>query len=175
MSNPTATFILILAGVFLLSGITGWAAAIAARRPPPEAMRHYEQTLADMQQRLERTEQRSDRQQEQIDQLREALALEQDYSRALARAMREAGLEPPPRPALPQPAPGNRAALAQQVAQRFSISEIDDVAIELEIDGALTGDSRDSRAASLVSAATQRGKLPELLRIARRDRPRGGF
>lgn len=77
-----------------------------------------------MQARLERTEQRSDRQQEQIDRLRDMLAQEQDYNRALARAMRDAGLEPPPRPGgggnTSSTGSSDRAGLAVKVAECFS-------------------------------------------------------
>lgn len=145
------------------------------RRNPADSYLRYEKTLADMQTRLEKAELRGDRQQEQIDRLRESLVAEQDYNRALARAMRDAGLEPPPRPEPPPAANDGAAILARNVAAAFSIAEIDDLAMELQIDAALTGDSLENRASSLVKAAMRRGKLSELIAIARRDRPRGGF
>lgn len=157
----------------ILSGVLAYT---AARRVPSDAYRHYEHTLADMQERLERTERRSDRQQEQIDRLREMLAAEQDYSRALARAMREAGLEPPPRPADPPPRPPDGTeGLARRLAACYSLSELDMLADELELENVLTGDSLETRTTSLVKAALRRGNLSELVAIARRDRPRGGF
>lgn len=174
MNSTTAVIGAAIGVVALMAVLAGLMAFIAARRAPPEAYQHYEQTLADMQQRLERTERRSDRQQEQIDRLREALAAEQDYSRALARAMRDAGLEPPARPEA-RPPHSDTAALARRVAECYSVEELDGLAMELNIDGALTGDSLENRAASLVMTALRRGKLSELVAIARRDRPRGGF
>jgi hypothetical protein len=179
MSSTTSAIIAALAGVALISVLVGLMAYFAGRRGPSDGYRHYEQALADMQQRLERTEQRSDRQQEQIDRLRDMLAQEQDYNRALARAIRDAGLEPPPRPG----GSGNtettrgsdRAALARHIAESFSLDEIDGIAFELGMDGALTGDSLETRASSLVLTAWRRQRLSELEVLCRRERPRGGF
>ena len=88
--------------------------------------------------------------------------------------MREAGLEPPPRPEPTRP-PDNTEGLSRRVAACYSLEEIDGLAFELHLDGVLTGDSLETRATSLVMAALRRGNLPELVAIARRDRPRGGF
>lgn len=176
MSNATIIIMAAVAGVMLTAAVAGWVAYIAARRAPTAAYREYEQALADMQARLERTEQRSDRQQEQIDRLREALAAEQDYSRALARAMRDAGLEPPRRPEPPpDSAAGSTAALARKLAACYSIEELDTLAFEMQLAGAVTGETLENRAASLTMAALRRGRLSELVAIARRERPRGGF
>lgn len=174
MSNATALIMAAILAVTIVAVASGLLAYTAARRASPDTLHQYEQVIADMQQRLGRTEQRSDQQQEQIDRLRDALAAEQDYSRALARAMRDAGLEPPPRPEPPHPTSGT-AALARRVATCFSLEEMDTLAMELELDGALTGETLENRAASLVRAALRRGILSELVAIARRERPRGGF
>lgn len=179
MSSTSSVIVAALATVALFAAIVGLLAYFAARRTPTDAYQHYEQALADMQQRLERTEQRSDRQQEQIDRLRDMLAQEQDYNRALARAIRDAGLEPPPRPG----GSGNtettrgsdRAALARHIAESFSLDEIDSIAFELGMDGALTGDSLETRASSLVLTAWRRQRLSELEVLCRRERPQGGF
>lgn len=174
MSNATALIMAAILAVTIVAVASGLLAYTAARRASPDTLHQYEQVIADMQQRLGRTEQRSDQQQEQIDRLRDALAAEQDYSRALARAMRDAGLEPPPRPEPPRHV-SDTAALARRVAACFSIGEMDTLAMELELDGALTGETLENRAASLVRAALRRGILSELVAIARRERPRGGF
>lgn len=174
MSNATALIMAAILAVTIVAVASGLLAYTAARRASPDTLRQYEQVIADMQQRLERTEQRSDQQQEQIDRLRDALAAEQDYSRALARAMRDAGLEPPPRPEVARPV-SDTAALARRVAACFSIEEMDTLSMELGLDGALTGETLENRAASLVRAALRRGILSELVAIARRERPRGGF
>ena len=174
MSNATALIMAAILAVTIVAVASGLLAYTAARRASPDAMRHYEQAIADMQQRMERTEQRSDRQQERIDQLQAAIEAEQEYSRTLARAMREAGMEVPPRPEPPRHV-SDTAALARRVAACFSIGEMDTLAMELELDGALTGETLENRAASLVMAALRRGILSELVAIARRERPRGGF
>lgn len=174
MSNATALIMAAILAVTIVAVASGLLAYTAARRASPDTLRQYEQVIADMQQRLEHTEQRSDQQQEQIDRLRDALAAEQDYSRALARAMRDAGLEPPPRPEPPRPV-SDTAGLSRKVAAAYSIEEMDTLAMELGLDGALTGETLENRAASLVKAALRRGILSELVTIARRDRPRGGF
>ena len=174
MSNATALIMAAILAVTIVAVASGLLAYTAARRASPDTLHQYEQVIADMQQRLGRTEQRSDQQQEQIDRLRDALAAEQDYSRALARAMRDAGLEPPPRPEPPRPT-SDTAALARRVAACFSVGEMDTLAMELELDGVLTGETLENRAASLVMAALRRGILSELVAIARRERPRGGF
>ncbi len=174
MSNATALIMAAILAVTIVAVASGLLAYTAARGASPDTLHQYEQVIADMQQRLGRTEQRSDQQQEQIDRLRDALAAEQDYSRALARAMRDAGLEPPPRPEPPRPT-SDTAALARRVAACFSVGEMDTLAMELELDGVLTGETLENRAASLVMAALRRGILSELVAIARRERPRGGF
>lgn len=179
MSDTTAIIGASIALVGIMALLSGYLAYAAARRVPADAYRRYEHAIADMQQRLERTEQRSDRQQEQIDRLRDALVMEQDYNRALARAMRDAGLEPPPRPEPPRPEPARNssdlAGLARKVAACFSMEEIDTLAFEMQMDGAVTGESLENRAASLVRAALRRGQLAQLIEIARRERPKGCF
>ena len=179
MSSTSVTIVAAVIGLALGSLLVGLLAYFAGRRAPSDGYRHYEQALADMQQRLERTEQRSDRQQEQIDRLRDALAQEQDYNRALARAMIDAGLEPPPRPggsgSTEATRGSDRAGLARHIAESFSLDEIDSIAFEMGMDGALTGDSLETRASSLVLTAWRRQRLSELEVICRRERPQGGF
>lgn len=176
MVDTTALIVIAMAAVVAAASGSGVLAFAAARRVSPAALHHYEVTLADMQARMERTEQRSDRQQEQIDRLREALAAEQDYSLALARAMRAAGLEPPRRPdaptAAPTAAPGD---LPARLASGFSVGELNDLAMELGLLEAVGGESLEERASSLALVAARRGMLAELRGAARRERPRGGF
>lgn len=175
MSNATALIMAAILAVTIVAVASGLLAYTAARRASPDTLRQYEQVIADMQQRLERTEQRSDQQQEQIDRLRDALAAEQDYSRALARAMRDAGLEPPPRPEAPPRPASDTAGLARRVAACYSLEELEVLASDLGLSDDLTGERLENRATSLVMAALRRGILSELVAIARRDRPRGGF
>ena len=179
MNSASSAIVAALAGVALLAVIVGLLAYFAGRRGPSDSYQHYEQALADMQARLERTEQRSDRQQEQIDRLRDMLAQEQDYNRALARAMRDAGLEPPPRPGgggnTSSTGSSDRAGLAVKIAECFSLDEIDDLAMELGLNSAITGDSLENRASSLVLTAWRRQRLSELVALCRRERPKGEF
>ena len=175
MNNTAALIILALVALLVLAVVVGRVVTVAGWRVSPAAMTHYEHALADMQQRLERTELRGDRQQERIDQLQAALEVEQEYSRALARAMRDAGLEPPPRPTpLPPPVPA-WADTSSRLAACFSVSELNDLAMELALLEAVAGESLEERASSLTLAAVRRGVLSELRTIARRERPRGGF
>lgn len=175
MSNATALIMAAILAVTIVAVASGLLAYTAARRASPDTLHQYEQVIADMQQRLGRTEQRSDQQQEQIDRLRDALAAEQDYSRALARAMRDAGLEPPPRPEAPPRPASDTAGLARRVAACYSLEELEVLASDLGLSDDLTGERLENRATSLVMAALRRGILSELVAIARRDRPRGGF
>lgn len=174
MSSTQVLIILALVALLILALLVGRLAAVAGGRVPAVAMQHYEHALADMQQRLERTEQRGDRQQERIDQLQAALEIEQNYSRALARAMRDAGLEPPPRPAAALPA-ATWTDTATRLTACFSIAELNDLAMEMSLLEVVAGESLEERASSLTLAAARRGVLSELRAIARRERPRGGF
>ena len=178
MSNTTALVLAAVAVVFLVAAVTGWAAYVAARaRSSPAAMREYEQALADMQTRLERTERRGDRLQMEIDRLRDALVIEREYSYALARAMRDAGLEPPRRADAPPPPPvaGGLTDTATRLAGQFAMSELDDLAMEAGLLEVVAGDSIEQRASSLALAALRRGQLEALRAAARRERPNGGF
>ena len=175
MTDTAAIIAAAILAVFVVALASGLLAYTTARRVPVDALHHYEVALAEMQARLERTEQRSDRQQERIDQMQAAIEAEQEYSRTLARAMREAGMEVPPRPVVPVVPVSDTAALTKRVAACYSVEEIDTLAMELGLDGALTGETLENRAASLVKAALRRGVLSELVAVARRDRPRGGF
>lgn len=170
MNSATVVILASVGGVLLVAAVSGWLAYVAASKRRPDLYQHYEQALADMSARLEATDHR-------VDRLRAALQVEQEYSYELARVMREAGLHPPPRPQIaPQDADGDgMAALARRVAACFSIDEIDTLAFEMGLVGKVTGETLENRAASLVMAALRRGRLSELVAIARRERPNGGF
>jgi len=120
----------------------------------------------------------------QIHELRESRisdhALIQDwitYARRVAGMFREAtGNEPPAEPASsPRNMVADMGRLAATIATRFSRSEIDGLAFELGIDGALTGETVNARAQSLVRVAQQRGRLLKLVELCRKERPEGGF
>ena len=105
------------------------------------------------------------------------------YARQLADIIRrELKTEPPPEPVEPvTTAPARRradngpATLARQIAVRFSLEEIDELAFELGMAGTLTGETLDGRASSLVMAATRREVVPRLVELCREKRPEGGF
>lgn len=105
------------------------------------------------------------------------------YARQLADIIRrELKTEPPPEPAEPEPpAPPQRrpgdetAALAERIAEKFSLQEVNDLAFELKLDAGLTGDSLENRATSLVKTALHREVLSQLVELCRKKRPNGGF
>ena len=104
------------------------------------------------------------------------------YARQLADIIRrELRTEPPPEPVEPPHVPPRRrpgdeiAALAERIAEKFSLQEVNDLAFELKLDSGLTGDSLENRAASLVKVALQREVLSRLVELCRAKRPNGGF
>lgn len=131
---------------------------------------------------LRREMQRAELQIDRLQQYAEDAAAHSELLAARLRALGHLDIpptpQPPPRqealPVTPRPV-SDTAALARRVAAAYSLEEIDTLALELQLDGALTGETLENRAASLVKAALRRGILSELVTIARRDRPRGGF
>ena len=133
-----------------------------------------------MREQLEEMRAEQGNQRAEVDRLRWELNLEREYSRALGRAFLEAtGVEPPPPPnrvPLILRRPGiSGAALSQKIAGKFSLSEINDLALELGLENVLTGESEEQRASSLVKAALRRDLLSQLVEACRRQRPSAGF
>ncbi len=135
---------------------------------------------------------RQDAQQSEIDDLRNQIAelregriadhalLEEwiAYARRLAALFREAtGQEPPPEPAehIKPVSPGSISRLVKTIEARFSFDEMNNIAFELGIDGAVSGDTAATRAVSLVNVARRRGLLVRLIELCRSERPDGGF
>ena len=135
---------------------------------------------------------RQDAQQSEIDDLRNQIAelregriadhalLEEwiAYARRLAALFREAtGQEPPPEPAehIKPVSPGSISRLVKTIEARFSFDEMNNLAFELGIDGAVSGDTAATRAVSLVNVARRRGLLVRLIELCRSERPDGGF
>lgn len=135
---------------------------------------------------------RQDAQQSEIDDLRNQIAelregriadhalLEEwiAYARRLAALFREAtGQEPPPEPAehIKPVSPGSISRLVKTIEARFSYDEMNNLAFELGIDGAVSGDTAATRAVSLVNVARRRGLLVRLIELCRSERPDGGF
>lgn len=69
--------------------------------------------------------------------------------------------------------PINRQNIQKEIAARFSMDEINDLAFQLGLQDDVTGETVSSRAKSLVLAAGRRDILPKLVEIAKRDRPSG--
>lgn len=135
---------------------------------------------------------RQDAQQSEIDDLRNQIAelregriadhalLEEwiAYARRLGTLFREAtGQEPPPEPAehIKPVSPGSISRLVKTIEARFSYDEMNNLAFELGIDGAVSGDTAATRAVSLVNVARRRGLLVRLIELCRSERPDGGF
>lgn len=135
---------------------------------------------------------RQDKQDEEIEDLRNQIhelregyiairALLQEwiaYGRRLGAMFREVtGQEPPPEPAehIKPVSPGTIVRLARTIEARFSFDEMNNLAFELGIDGAVSGDTAATRAVSLVNVARRRGLLVRLVELCRAERPEGGF
>lgn len=100
------------------------------------------------------------------------------YARRLGSMFREAtGQEPPPEPAehIKPVSPGSISRLVKTIEARFSFDEMNNLAFELGIDGAVSGDTAATRAVSLVNVARRRGLLVRLIELCRSERPDGGF
>jgi hypothetical protein len=144
-----------------------------------------ERAMVSNQSRLDGQEAEIDELRQQINELREGRiadhALLQEwitYARRLAALFREAtGQEPPPEPTEhPRPVNSNDLArLAKTIEARFSVDEMNDLALELGVTAAMSGDTSMARAGALVNAAKRRGLLVRLINLCRAARPGGGF
>ena len=87
------------------------------------------------------------------------------------------GQEPPPEPVehIKPVSPGSITRLVKTIEARFSFYEMNNLAFELGIDGAISGDTAAARAVSLVNVARRRGLLVRLIELCRSERPDGGF
>lgn len=163
-----------------------WVWRASAR---PGIIERLERAMTSNQDRLEAQERKSDEQDREIEDLRRQIlelregriadhALLQEwiaYARRLAAMFREAtGKEPPPEPAgQPRPiSPADMRRLARTIEARFSLVEMTTLEFDLGIDGAVSGDTLEARARSIVSVAQKRGltaRLIELIREKRKD------
>ncbi len=100
---------------------------------------------------------------------------------ALSRQMEEAQITPAWRPqerplARKRPTPAERTALRRKIVEHFSLTEINDLAFELDIKAdELEGSALPERARSLVRYLDDRGRLAELVELCRSQRPEAGF
>ena len=180
-----------LAVFIALGAVSGWLMYQRVRHGSPGVVAILEQTIADTNRQLSEMREQQNADHLTIRQLRAEIGRVDDEWRAaytaLAQEFREAvNREPrtPPPQAAPPAAPiaptparrdGGMAAMARRMAERFSLEEIDDLAFELGLADAVTGETLGRRAASLVTAANKSQVLSELVDLCRARRPEGGF
>jgi hypothetical protein len=167
-------------GLAILAMVSLWRTSARA-----SIIERLERSMVSNQSRLDNQEAEIDELRQQINELREGRiadhALLQEwitYARRLGAMLREAtGQEPPPEPTEhPRPVSStDLARLARTIEARFSLDEIDGLAFDLGVSGAISGDTQAARALSLVSVAKRRGLLVRLINLCRTARPGGGF
>ena len=174
--------LVVAAGLGLAMVSMVWLWHTSAR---PSIIERLERSMVSNQTRLDTQEGEIDELRRQIQELRESRladhALLQEwiaYARRLAEMFRAAtGKEPPEEPH-GQPRPLEQVSLvglARRIDGCFSLEEMNNLAFELGLEGKVVGESTEARASSLVLAAMRRGRLVDLVAIARRERPEGGF
>lgn len=158
----------------------------------PSIIEKLERSMVSNQNRLDANQSRLDAQEGEIDELRrQLLELQEgrledhrllqvwiDYARRLGALFRElTGQEPPAEPVAPAAVavarPGRSwLQLATQIKEHFSLSEINDLAFEMDLQDVIQGGSVEERASSLVVVARRRERLGELVALCRRKNPR---
>ena len=180
-----------LAVFIALGAVSGWLMYQRVRHVSPGVVAILEQTIADTNRQLSEMREQQNADHLTIRQLRAEIGRVDDEWRAaytaLAQEFREAvkreprtrppQAAPPAAPIAPTPArrDGGMAAMARRMAERFSLEEVDDLAFELGLADAVTGETLGRRAASLVTAANKSQVLSELVDLCRARRPEGGF
>ena len=172
--------------------VSGWLIYQWLRQVPPSVVATLEQTIADMNGQLSEMWAQQATDHMTIRQLRADIgrvddewraaytALAQEFREAVKREPRcrppqAAPAQPPAQPPAPSRRDGGLAALARRIAERFSLEDVDDLAFELNLADAVTGETLGRRAASLVTAANHHQVLSELVDLCRDRRPEGGF
>ncbi len=173
--------------VIVVGGILALLTVSLLMREPTRAsiIEKLERSMVSNQTRLDAQEMEIDELRRQIVELREERiadhVLMQEWiayaRRAWAKLRELTGEQPPPEPAeRPRSvSPGDLGRLAKRIEGRFSLEEINTLAFEIGLDGAVTGDTSSARAASLVAVAKRRGQLLRLIELCRAERPEGGF
>ncbi len=172
----------ILSGLALAVVAISWVWRESSRSTIIEKL---ERTMVSNQARLDAQELEVDDLRRQIVELREGRiadhALLQEwitYARRLAVMFTEAtGKEPPAEPtARPRPiTSGDMARLARTIDTHYSLDEINSLAFELGVESALSGETSEARARSLVDVARKRGLIARLIQLYREQRPNGGM
>jgi hypothetical protein len=172
----------VAAGGILAALVVIWGLRSSIR---PSIIERLERSMVSNQTRLDSQEAEIEDLRRQIYELREGRvadhALLQEwitYARRLASMFKEAtGQEPPPEPTTRARgvSPDDLARLARTIQAHFSIDEIDSLAFELGVTSAMSGDTAEARARSLVDIARKRGLIARLIQLYREQRPNGGL
>lgn len=187
MTIEAALFSIISVAVIAVVAASTVAIYVASRR-----LRETDrETIASLRQEVEdlRTQERANyaeirRLLGEVNRLDVKLGRWQRYAEQVAGALEHATGEKPPAPPAddPIPAPPPRPIgpnepirLQRRIAACFAPGEIADLAIELELDGAIEDGSADEMARALVRLARRRGLGDRLIELCRRERPDGGF
>ena len=132
--------------------------------------------IRELNRELQRAELRIDR----LQQHAEDAAMHSELLAARLRALGQLDIPPTPQPPPrlePAWEPGQGRSgqswlqLATQIKERFSLSEVNDLAMEMGLDGVIQGGSLEERASSLVVKARKRERLGELVVLCRRKNP----
>lgn len=172
----------IVAGGVLAALVVMWGLRSSIR---PSIIERLERSMVSNQTRLDSQGAEIEDLWRQIHELREGRiadhALLQEwitYARRLAVMFTEAtGKEPPAEPtARPRPiTSGDMARLARTIDTHYSLDEINSLAFELGVESALSGETSEARARSLVDVARKRGLIARLIQLYREQRPNGGM
>lgn len=181
MGNGAQIVLAILVTIGIGMGIyAGVHAVVVARRNSPDTYNKMLDSLGKQETRLERQSERIDAMEMEIDDLRAALADNHEETRQLrdgierlVAQIRAAKMEPVWTPdQVTKTRRPNRATLARRISDRFSIEEINDLALEFGVlADDLAGETRTSRARALVVWAADRGCLGSLERRVAELRP----
>ncbi len=146
-----------------------------------EQVAAQQKTILFLTQRVNELDRARKQEYEETEALRgEIEALRQGVS-ALLRQMEEARITPAWKPeerplARKRPTPTERTALRRKLVEHFSLTEVNDLAFELDIKAdELEGSALPERARSLVRYLDDRGRLAELVELCRSQRPEAGF
>lgn len=147
----------------------------------PGIIERLERAMVSNQTRLDTQEMEIDDLRRQIVELRESRIADHAllnewiaYARRLAAMIRDlTGQEPPAEPG-GRPRPISQVELtrlARTIEARFSMEEIANLAFDLGVDGKVSGETAEARAASLVKVAQKRGLTARLIELCREKRP----
>lgn len=192
-------YMLVLAGALVMPGLVAVYAMrrdFIQRQANPALIEGLERSMVSSQQRMDAIERARDDDRAQVAQMRLELArvgirLERwmAYAQLLVNILRENDMAVPPSPdemdelgagarrhVWPEDSDYDRAALLRRMARTFDLTELHDLAFQLDIEaGELSGDTFNAQARALIGIIERRGRLAELVALCREMRPAGGF